>query len=71
MERISLLMAGHASEANIKETVANTREMYNAGLAAEYDLLTAEVQLSNLKPTIIQTENSVEIAELLLKMYLV
>ena len=60
----------HASEANIKETVANTREMYNAGLAAEYDLLTAEVQLSNLKPTIIQTENSVEIAELLLKMNL-
>ncbi|MBO5656268.1 MAG: TolC family protein, partial [Rikenellaceae bacterium] len=60
----------HASEDNIKETVDNTREMYNAGLAAEYDLLTAEVQLSNLKPTIIQTENSVEIAELLLKMYL-
>ena len=60
----------HASEGNIKETVDNTREMYNAGLAAEYDLLTAEVQLSNLKPTIIQTENSVEIAELLLKMYL-
>ena len=60
----------HASEGNIKETVDNTREMFNAGLAAEYDLLTAEVQLSNLKPTIIQTENSVEIAELLLKMYL-
>ena len=60
----------HASEGNIKETVKNTRDMFDAGLAAEYDLLTAEVQLSNLKPTIIQTENSVVIAELLLKMYL-
>lgn len=60
----------HASEANIEETVENTRNMYKAGLAAEYDLLTAEVQLSNLRPTIIQTENSVEIAKLLLKMYL-
>ncbi|MBP3426338.1 MAG: TolC family protein [Rikenellaceae bacterium] len=60
----------HASEDNIKETVQNTRDMFGAGLAAEYDLLTAEVQLSNLKPTIIQTENSVKIAELLLKMYL-
>ncbi|MBQ8863285.1 MAG: TolC family protein [Rikenellaceae bacterium] len=60
----------HASEDNIAETVENTRDMFGAGLAAEYDLLTAEVQLSNLKPTIIQTENSVEIAELLLKMYL-
>lgn len=59
-----------ASEANIKETVENTRNMYNAGLAAEYDLITAEVQLSNLRPTIIQTENSIEIAKLLLKMYL-
>ena len=60
----------HASEANIGETVENTRNMYNAGLAAEYDMLTAEVQLSNLRPTIIQTENSVEIAKLLLKMLL-
>ena len=40
------------------------------GLASEYDLLTAQVQLSNLKPTILQTENSIKLAKLMLKMYL-
>lgn len=58
------------SEANIKKTVEDTRSMYTAGLAAEYDLLSAEVQLSNLQPTIIQTLNSIEISKMLLKMYL-
>lgn len=64
------LVVLHASEANIKETVDNTTNMYKAGLAAEYDLLSAQVQLSNLQPTIIQTQNSIEVAKLLLKMYL-
>ena len=43
---------------------------YKHGLASEYDLLTAQVQLSNLKPTILQTENSIKLAKLMLKMYL-
>lgn len=59
-----------SSEKTIAETVENTRNMYDNGLASEYDLLTAEVQLSNLQPTIIQTENSIEVAKMLLKMYL-
>ena len=58
------------SEQTIKETVEDTRNKYNAGLASEYDLLTAEVQLSNLQPTIIQTRESIEVSKLMLKMYL-
>lgn len=59
-----------ASEATIREVVENTRAMYASGLASEFDLLTAEVQLSNLQPTIIQTRNSIETAKQMLKMFL-
>ncbi len=58
------------SSAISKKSVDDTQTMYNNGLTAEYDLLTAQVQYSNLQPTIVQTRNSVEIAKLLLKMYL-
>lgn len=58
------------SEANVQRTVDDTRVQYQNGLMSEYDLLTAEVQLSNLKPTILQTENSIALSKLLLKMYL-
>lgn len=59
-----------ASEKTIQQTVDETRTKYDNGLASEYDLITAEVQLSNLRPTIIQTRNSIKVANLLLKMYL-
>jgi outer membrane protein TolC len=58
------------SEATISATVDNTKEMFEAGLASEYDLLTAEVQLSNLQPSIINTANSVAVSKQMLKMYL-
>ncbi|MBQ8272168.1 MAG: TolC family protein [Tidjanibacter sp.] len=58
------------SEKSISETVSNTETMYKQGLASEYDLLSAQVQLSNLRPTIVQTENSIKSAKLLFKMYL-
>lgn len=59
-----------ASDANIRDVVESTRVMFDSGLASEYDLLTAEVQLSNLQPTIIQTANSVKVAKQMLKMFL-
>lgn len=59
-----------SSEATVKQTVDDTRLKYDHGLASEYDLLTAEVQLSNLQPSIIQTSNSIDVAKRLLKMYL-
>ena len=58
------------SERTITATVDNTREMFEAGLASEYDLLTAEVQLSNLQPGIINTGNSIVVSKQMLKMYL-
>lgn len=58
------------SEATVQRTVDDTRLQHQNGLASEYDLLTAEVQLSNLRPSILQTENSIKVAKLLLKMYL-
>ncbi len=58
------------SEATVQRTVDDTQIMYDNGLSSEYDLLTAQVRLSNLKPSIIQTENSIRVAKLLLKMYL-
>ncbi len=53
-----------------KKNVDDTQVMFDNGLVAEYDLLTAQVQYSNLQPTIVQTRNSVEVTKLLLKMYL-
>jgi outer membrane protein TolC len=50
--------------------VKNTEDLYNNGLAAEYDYITARVQRSNLDPQILQVKNGVEIAKLQLKMYL-
>ena len=58
------------SETTVQRTVDDTQVQYKHGLASEYDLLTAQVQLSNLKPTILQTENSIKLAKLMLKMYL-
>lgn len=59
-----------SSEATVSKTVDDTRVQYEHGLASEYNLLTAEVQLSNLQPSIIQTANSIDVAKRLLKMYL-
>ena len=53
-----------------ERVVANTKSMYDNGLASEYDYLTAQVQLSNLRPQVLQTENAVSITKLQLKMYL-
>ncbi|MFR9627134.1 MAG: TolC family protein [Rikenellaceae bacterium] len=53
-----------------KETMDETQVKFDNGLSAEYDLLTAQVQYSNLQPTIIATRSSIENAKNLLKMYL-
>jgi outer membrane protein TolC len=50
--------------------VDHTQKQFDQGLVSEYDLITAQVQLSNLAPTLIQTENSIRIARLTLNMLL-
>lgn len=56
--------------ATTEQVVKNTENLYKNGLASEYDYLTAEVQLSNLKPQVLQTENAIGLTKLQLKMYL-
>jgi outer membrane protein TolC len=58
------------SAMTISQTVENTRTMFEAGLASEFDLLSAEVQLSNLQPQIISVGNAIGIAKQMLRMYL-
>lgn len=53
-----------------QRVVDNTRSMYENGLVAEYDYITAEVQLSNLKPQVLQAQTAIELAKLQLKMFL-
>ncbi|MEA4917565.1 TolC family protein [Proteiniphilum sp.] len=46
----------------------NIRNRYNQGVVAEYDVITADVRLKSLIPSILQSENMMKIAELQLKM---
>ncbi len=53
-----------------KLIVETTENSFKQGVVSEYDLITAQVQLSNLTPTMIQIENSLKNAHLLLNMLL-
>ncbi len=44
------------------------RNRYNQGIVAEYDVITADVRLKSLIPSILQSQNMMKIAELQLKM---
>ncbi len=59
-----------ASSQTAKQTVDETAMMFENGLTSEYDLLTAQVQYSNLQPTIMQTRTAIGVAKEVLKMYL-
>ena len=53
-----------------QRVVDNTEDLFKNGLVAEYDLITAQVQLSNLKPQVLQAKSAIDITKLQLKMYL-
>lgn len=53
--------------ATAEENLKNTQAMYDAGLVAEYDLLRARVQVSNLVPQVTEAGKSLKIAENTLK----
>ena len=46
----------------------NIRNRFNQGVVAEYDVITADVRLKSLIPSILQAENMMKIADLQLKM---
>jgi outer membrane protein len=69
------LMLARDSYLLFKETYAtdsinleNIKNKYEQGIAPEYDVITAEVRLQSLIPSILQAENMMKIAELQLKM---
>lgn len=45
----------------------NTGALYKQGVASEYDYLRAEVQLANVKPSLIESKNNLELAKNALK----
>lgn len=53
-----------------QRVVDNTEVQFRSGVASEYDYITAKVQLSNLRPSVVQAENAIELSKLQLKMYL-
>ncbi|MGB4016005.1 TolC family protein [Petrimonas mucosa] len=70
----SLLLAQDSYEV-FKKTYAtdslnleNIRDRFKQGIVAEYDVITADVRLKSLIPSILQSENMMKIAELQLKM---
>lgn len=58
------------SEKLAQETVDNTRLMYESELSSEYDYISAEVALNNIKPNIIQVEGSIEVSMIYIHMLL-
>lgn len=53
-----------------EQVVKNSEEAFNQGLASEYDLITAKVQLSNLTPTKFEAETALYNTKLMLNMLL-
>lgn len=53
-----------------EQVVETTQNSYDLGISSEYDLITAQVQLSNIKPSLIQTENSIVNTRLFMNMLL-
>lgn len=46
-----------ASFDNAQKNLANVKALYQQGLVAEFDMLQAEVQVENIRPTVLQMEN--------------
>jgi outer membrane protein TolC len=50
-----------------EENYTQAKKRFEAGIAAEYDYISAEVQMTNLQPQILQVENGITQAKLYLK----
>lgn len=57
-----LIRLNRESEIRLEKHLEQTRTLYENGLASRLDLLRSEVQLSNLRPQVIQAENSLRMA---------
>ena len=50
-----------------EEVYTQTQQRFKQGVASEFDVISAEVQVKNLQPNIIATENAIEQTKLMLK----
>ncbi|MDR2690771.1 MAG: TolC family protein [Dysgonamonadaceae bacterium] len=50
-----------------EEVYTQAKKRFDLGLSAEYDMVSAEVQMKNLQPNLLEVENGVERAKLYLK----
>ena len=55
---------------NAQETANNIKNMYDNGLASEYDMLRSDVAVRNILPMITQAENGLELSKMQLKVLL-
>lgn len=49
--------------ARIRQTLAETRKMNEAGLSSDYDVLRLEVELANVEPNLMRARNALQAAE--------
>jgi outer membrane protein TolC len=72
----TLLLANNSFEVmkvsveNAQKNLDNIRKLYQQGMVAEYDVIRSDVQVRNLKPTLVQAENGVRLSALMLKVLL-
>lgn len=55
---------------NAEVNLESVRQFYGQGLVAEYDVIRSEVQVRNLKPGLVQAENGVRMAEMMVRVLL-
>lgn len=51
---------------NAMENYINTKQMYNNGMASEYDMIRSEVMVRNINPSLLQAKEAVKNSKLLL-----
>jgi outer membrane protein len=55
---------------NAKDNFENTKQLYEQGAVAEYDVIRSEVQVRNLEPSLTEAENGRKVSVLMLKILL-
>lgn len=53
----------NASFINAQDNLKNVKALYEQGLVSEFDMLQAEVQVENIRPLVLQMENTLKTAE--------
>lgn len=55
---------------NAEANLADVKNLFGQGLVAEYDVIRSEVQVRNLKPSLVQAENGVRLSEMMIRVLL-